>query len=147
MRKSTRNKLLITGFVAIAGITFLVYSVLANSGADKWVNEVQADPHAWMGKKLRVLGYVQPGSVHANITGQHVLSDFVLEKDGQRIKVEFAGKVPNTMVDNSEASALGHLEQRGADLVMVADDVSAKCPSKYEGARTNLDLAQKPQYH
>lgn len=147
MRKSTRTKLLITGVVAVLGITFLVYSVLANSGHDKWVNEVAQDPQEWVGQKLRLLGYVQPGSLEAKIEGQHAESTFVLEKDGRRIRVEYAGKVPNTLVDQAEVSAMGHLEQRaGGQLVMVADDVSAKCPSKYEGAHTNIDLAQKPQY-
>ena len=146
MKKGTRNKVYITLAVAIAGMTFLVYSVLANSGKEPWADEVVRDQQAWIGKHVRVLGYVEAGTLKKQIVNQQATATFVLEKDGKRIPVEVAGEVPDTLADHSEASALGHLEQRNGQLVFVATDVSAKCPSKYEGADSNRSLAVKPSY-
>ena len=144
MRKTTRNKLYITLVVAVLGMTFLVYSVLANSGSDKWSDEVMKDQSAWVGKKVRILGYVEPGTLKKQIIDQQSVASFVLEKNGKRIPVEIAGQIPDTLVDQSEASALGRLEDRGGQLVLVATEVSAKCPSKDEGADSNRTLAVKP---
>jgi cytochrome c-type biogenesis protein CcmE len=146
MKKGTRNKVLITAVVAILGMTFLVYSVLANSGDDKWADEVMSDQQAWIGKKVRVLGYVEAGTLKKQIVNQQAIATFVIEKNGKRIPVEVAGEVPDTLTDHAETSALGHLEDRHGQLVFVATDVSAKCPSKYEGADSNRSLAVKPNY-
>jgi len=146
MRKSTRNKLAITGLVALAGMVFVVYSVLANSGQDKTVDEVMQDTSAWMNKKLRVRGFVQPGSIHKEIVNQQARQSFVLERNGRRMRVENTGPAPDTFTDQAEVSASGQLVRRDGDLVLLSNDLSAKCPSKYEGARTNLNLAQQPRY-
>jgi cytochrome c-type biogenesis protein CcmE len=146
MKKGTRNKVYITLAVVVLGMTFLVYSVLANSGDDRWADEVMRDQQAWIGKKVRVLGYVEAGTLKKQIVNQQAMATFVIEKNGKRIPVEVAGEVPDTLTDHAEASALGHLEQRGNGVVFVATDVSAKCPSKYEGADSNRSLAVKPSY-
>src|SRR5262245_11343790 len=146
MRKSTRTKLWITFVVGVLGMTFVVYSVLANSGQDKTVDEVMKDPSAWVGKKLRVRGYVQPGSIHREIADQQARQTFVLERNGKRIRVENTGPAPDTFTDQAEVSAKGHFEMRDGELVMISNDLSAKCPSKYEGASSNIDLHEKPTY-
>ena len=146
MKKSTKTKLTITLVVVALGMTFLVYSVLANSGKDKWADEIQADRQAWLGKKVRVLGYVEAGTLEKKIVDQQTVAKFTIERNGKRIPVEFTGEVPNTLADHAETSALGRLEERNGQLVLVATEVSAKCPSKYEGADSNRSLAVKPQY-
>jgi cytochrome c-type biogenesis protein CcmE len=146
MRKQTRNKLLISGLVAMAGMVFVVYSVLANSGQDKSVDELMQDPSAWMNKKLRVRGYVEPGSIKKEIVNQQARQSFILERNGKRLHVENTGPAPDTFVDQAEVSASGQIVQRGDEVVLLSNDLSAKCPSKYEGARTNLNLASQPKY-
>ena len=147
MKSTTRNKVLITAAVAIAGMTFLVYSVLANSGNDKWADEVVKDRSSWVNKKVRVLGYVEAGTLHKQIINQQTVATFVIEKNGKRIPVEITGPIPDTLTDHAETSALGNLQERNGELVLVATDVSAKCPSKYEGADSNRTLATNPQFH
>jgi cytochrome c-type biogenesis protein CcmE len=147
MKKGTRNKVYITLVVAILGMTLLVYSVLANGNNDQWADEVAKNEHDFIGKKVRLLGYVEAGTLKKQIVNQQAMATFVIEKNGKRYPVEFAGEVPDTLTDHAEASALGHLEDRGGQLVFVATDVSAKCPSKYEGADSNRSLAVKPSYH
>ena len=146
MRSSTRKKMLITAVVAVLGMTFLVYSVLANSGSDKWADEVLRDRANWVNKKVRVLGYVEAGTLKKQIINQQSVATFVIEKNGKRIPVEITGPIPDTLTDHAETAALGSLVERNGELVLVATDVSAKCPSKYEGADSNRALAVKPQY-
>ncbi len=146
MKSSTRNKVLITAIVVIVGMTFLVYSVLANSGKDKWADEVVKDRASWVNKNVRVLGYVEAGTLKKQIINQQSVASFVIEKNGQRIPVEITGPIPDTLTDHAETSALGNLQERNGELVLIATDVTAKCPSKYEGADSNRTLAQKPQY-
>ncbi len=146
MKSSTRNKVLITAIVVIVGMTFLVSSVLANSGKDKWADEVVKDRASWVNKNVRVLGYVEAGTLKKQIINQQSVASFVIEKNGQRIPVEITGPIPDTLTDHAETSALGNLQERNGELVLIATDVTAKCPSKYEGADSNRTLAQKPQY-
>ena len=146
MKSSTRNKVMITAIVVIVGMTFLVYSVLANSGKDKWADEVVKDRASWVNKNVRVLGYVEAGTLKKQIINQQSVASFVIERNGQRIPVEITGPIPDTLTDHAETSALGTLQERNGELVLIATDVTAKCPSKYEGADSNRTLAQKPQY-
>ena len=146
MKSSTRNKVMITAIVVIVGMTFLVYSVLANSGKDKWADEVVKDRASWVNKNVRVLGYVEAGTLKKQIINQQSVATFVIEKNGQRIPVEITGPIPDTLTDHAETSALGNLQERNGELVLIATDVTAKCPSKYEGADSNRTLASKPQY-
>jgi len=139
-------KLAITGVVALAGVVFIAYSVLANSGQDRSVDDVMKDPGAWLDHKVRVRGFVEPGSIHKEIVHQQARQSFVLERNGQRIHVENTGPAPDTFVDQAEVSASGRLVRRGDELVFLSDELSAKCPSKYEGARTNLNVASQPRY-
>jgi cytochrome c-type biogenesis protein CcmE len=146
MKKPTRIKLAITAVVALAGLVFIVYSVLANSGQDRAIDEVMANPSVWLERKLRIRGFVEPGSIRKEIVHQQARQAFILERNGKRIQVENVGPAPDTFVDQAEVSASGHLVRRGDELVFLSDELSAKCPSKYEGARTNLSVASQPRY-
>jgi cytochrome c-type biogenesis protein CcmE len=148
MRKSTRNKLAITGIVSLAGIVFIVYSVLANSGHYKMVDQLMAAPSQWIGKKLQVHGYVQPGTIQKQTVNQQAMQSFVLEKDGRRIRVENTGPAPDNFADQAEVIATGRLEQRGGDYVLISTQLDAKCPSKYEGASSSRVVAgDRPAFH
>ncbi len=146
MRKSTRNKLAITALVVMAGMVFVVYSVLANSGHYRMVDQLMAAPEPFVGKRLQVHGYVEPGTIHKQIVNQQAIETFVLEKDGKRITVENTGPAPDNFADQAEVIATGRLENRNGQYFLVSDQLDAKCPSKYEGARSNLQLADKPRY-
>jgi cytochrome c-type biogenesis protein CcmE len=147
MPKKTLHKLLITGAVALLGVGFLVYSSLANSGRYRMVDKLMAAPSDFVGKKLQVHGWVEPGSIKEWIDHQETVRTFVLEKNGKRIKVENRGPAPDTFKDQSEVVATGRLEERDGQYVLVAKELSAKCPSKYEGAQSNKALAIQPVYH
>jgi cytochrome c-type biogenesis protein CcmE len=76
---------------------------------------------------MRIGGTVQKGSVH-RLTGR---VDFVLEGEGKSLRVSYVGSdpLPDTFVDNSQALIEG---RPGNDGRFMAEQVQAKCASKYE---------------
>jgi cytochrome c-type biogenesis protein CcmE len=79
------------------------------------------------GKRLRVGGDVEPGSI--NRKGGEV--SFVLVQEKRRLKVVYRGTepLPDTFRDGAQALADGKI---GSDGVFLASQIQAKCASKYE---------------
>lgn len=79
--------------------------------------------------RMRVGGTVEPGSIR-RLTGR---VDFVLEGEGKTLPVSYVGKdpLPDTFVDKSQALVEGRPAPDGR---FVAENVQAKCASKYEAA-------------
>jgi len=79
--------------------------------------------------RLRVGGTVEPGSIkHA--PGR---VNFVLLGEGKTLPVSYVGSdpLPDTFIDKSQALVEGSLASDGS---FVAEQVQAKCASKYEAA-------------
>lgn len=77
--------------------------------------------------RLRVGGTVEPGSIkHA--PGR---VNFVLQGEGKTLPVSYVGgdPLPDTFIDKSQALVEGSLASDGS---FVAEQVQAKCASKYE---------------
>ena len=96
--------------------------------------------------QLRVEGFVQPGSIEQN--GTHV--NFVLNEfeshspkapTGRLLKVSYKGSEPppDTFKDDSQALAVGSY---GRDGVFHANELQAKCASKYAPAQPTAKPAQ-----
>ena len=79
------------------------------------------------GKRLRVGGYVEAGSIVRN--GAEVT--FVMHQEAKTLKVVYSGidPLPDTFKDDAQALADGKL---GPDGVFHASKIQAKCASKYE---------------
>lgn len=79
------------------------------------------------GKRLRVGGDVEPGSISRS--GGEV--SFVLVQDRRKLKVVYRGTepLPDTFRDGAQALADGRM---GSDGVFRASQIQAKCASKYE---------------
>lgn len=79
------------------------------------------------GKRLRVGGDIQPGSIVKS--GTQV--SFVMHQGSKKLNVIYTGTdaLPDTFRDNAQALADGRL---GANGVFEADKIQAKCASKYE---------------
>jgi cytochrome c-type biogenesis protein CcmE len=93
----------------------------------KTVAELQQMGKGALGKRLRVAGDVEPGSIVRN--GREV--SFVLRQEQRTIQVVYNGSspLPDTFRDGAQALADGHL---GPNNVFLASQVQAKCASKYE---------------
>ncbi|HLG98409.1 MAG TPA: cytochrome c maturation protein CcmE [Bryobacteraceae bacterium] len=100
----------------------------------KTISEVQKMGDQAQVKRVRVDGYVVPGSIVRN--GAQV--SFIMHQDPAkraqdttRLKVVYSGidPLPDTFKDDAQAMADGKL---GADGVFQANKIQAKCASKYE---------------
>lgn len=162
MNKSTLGKIVLTAAVAVGGVGFLVKSSVSSAQHYMMVHELlKTDLASWKGKELKVHGWVEAGSIHESVVNQETHRSFLLQREGKKIRVFSSGPKPDTFKDQSEVVATGHLvpaaqlKQRaealgiaiepGMDYVVDSTELMAKCPSKYDGARINLE-PQTPQY-
>lgn len=93
----------------------------------KTISELGQMGNQAYGKRLRVGGDVETGSIHR--VGSEV--QFVLIQDKMRLKVAYTGTepLPDTFKDGAQALADGKLDKDG---VFRTAKIQAKCASKYE---------------
>jgi len=107
----------------------LLYTTLGESMQYyKYVDEVVDSPTDWTGKKLQVHGYVVPDSIARK--RDRLEYRFELQRNGKTLRAYYNGVVPDTFKDDSEVVLTGVLTKDG----FMADEMTAKCPSKYEEA-------------
>ena len=162
MKNSTMGKVALTAAVAIGGLAFLVNSSTSNAQHYMMVHELmKSDLSQWAGKELKVHGWVESGSIHESVVNQETHRTFLLQREGKKIRVFSSGPKPDTFKDQSEVVATGHLVpaekmravatalgvavESDPPYVVDSSELMAKCPSKYDGARVNLQ-PQTPQY-
>ena len=127
-------KILLTIAVVAGGVVLLYNSSRSEVEYYKHVDELLAEPGKWESKTLRVHGFVQAGSLDEKIVGQATKRTFKLEYNGKEVVVRNEGPKPDNFRDLSEVVAKGTLTKEGDLYVLDASELSAKCPSKYEGA-------------
>lgn len=96
------------------------------------IAELRKEGDAAFSRHLRVSGNVRPGSIHQ--VGTH--ADFMMieqdpqSKEVQTLQVSYKGTEPppDTFKDNSQALVIGRF---GRDGVFHAEEIQAKCASKY----------------
>ena len=139
------TKIFLTAAVILGGAGFLLYSSLAETTAYyKHVEEVMAAPDKWVDKNLQVHGFVEAGSIQEEIVGQATKRTFVLESKGMRILVRNEGPKPDTFKDLAEVVAKGKLVAENGEYILHADELMAKCPSKYEENQRSRNLGRAP---
>ena len=163
MNKSTLGKIILTVAVAVGGVGFFVRSSFSSAEHYMMVDDLLAsDEASWADKVLKVHGWVEAGSIHESVIDQETHRTFLLQKSGKKIRVFSAGPKPDTFKDQSEVVATGHLvpadkmraiaQKLGvsieSDMPYVVDstELMAKCPSKYNGAQSNKQLAPTPEF-
>ncbi len=115
--------LVIAAVASTLGGSALVYS--------KYVDEV-ATPAArarWVGRTIRIEGLVAPSSI-AHRPGTRDFA-FRVARNHVELPVTYSGVVPDTFSNCTGVTVRGVL---GRDGVFRADEIVAKCPSKYEAA-------------
>lgn len=140
-------KVLLTVAVVVGGISLIVVSsrgdVQYYKMVDELLVELESEPETWVGRTLKVHGWVEAGSIDERIEDQQTKRTFVLENKGQRIRVEHIGPKPDTFKDKSEVVAEGRLVEKDGAYVLHAEELMAKCPSKYEGAEVNRNAGKQ----
>lgn len=121
------------GYTNVGGDSFTYYQTL---------EEFQAAGPTSPDQGLRVHGYVSTASIERDLAGKQVR--FVVQNDpphaasaaqggGARLEVLYRSlETPDLFKDGAEVVVEGRLQGRGADAVFVADNVMAKCPSKFQ---------------
>jgi cytochrome c-type biogenesis protein CcmE len=162
MNSSTLGKIVLTAALVVGGGGFLLYSSTSNAQHYMMVHELMGqDLAVWKDKELKVHGFVESGSIHESVVNQETHRTFLLQREGKKIRVFNSGPKPDTFKDQSEVVATGHLvpaaqvkklaESLGVSIetdmpyMLDATELMAKCPSKYDGARVNLQ-PPTPQY-
>jgi len=130
-------KIVVTAVVLASAFGFMMWTTLRD-GAEyfKHVDEVVAQRQSLEGKKLQVQGYVIPGSI---LVKPNTLEyRFKIQNNpiragepGNVMNITYKGVPPDTFKDEAEVVANGQLRSDGG---LDANQVIAKCPSKYEAA-------------
>jgi cytochrome c-type biogenesis protein CcmE len=122
-------KIGVTTVVLATVFGVLLYTTLGESMQYyKYVDEVVGSQSDWTGKKLQVHGYVVPGSIGKKRDALEYRFD--IQRNGKTMRAFYNGITPDTFKDDSEVVLTGVLTKDG----FIANDMTAKCPSKYEAA-------------
>jgi len=93
------------------------------------VEELRARGSEVYGEDVRVSGHVEEGTIDSNpMSMEH---RFVITADGERLSVFYKGVAPDTFKDGAEVVVEGKYDPSG---LFLAENLLAKCPSKYEEA-------------
>jgi len=126
-------KLGVTSAVLVLAFAGLLWSTL-REGTEyyKHVDEVMGQPAAWEGKPLQLHGFVVPNSILRKRDSLDYR--FQVQNKGSVVDAVYTGIVPDTFKDNAEVVLKGRLTPDGFHVE--SNGVMAKCPSKYEPAKT-----------
>jgi cytochrome c-type biogenesis protein CcmE len=124
-------KILATLAVLVLALTAMMFTTL-REGAEyyKRVDEVMVNPDIWHGKPLQLHGYVERLEKKRNSLEYR----FMVKNNGSVVQARYTGVVPDTFKDGSEVVLKGKLSPDGFHVDR--GGVMAKCPSKYEEAKT-----------
>jgi len=125
---NTRTKFLVSAAVIVLGLGWLGWIGATESKTYyHTISELPQLKGATAHQRMRIGGNVRPGSIQ-RLSGR---VDFVLVEQGLTLPVSYVGKdpLPDTFNDNAQALVEGHLMPDGR---FVAEQVQAKCASKYE---------------
>lgn len=114
--------------IVIGTLTWLaVGGIQETQSYFKTLEEVEKMDAKMKTKRLRIGGFIEPGSIQR--VGSEV--KFTITQNERKLNVLYTGSdaLPDTFKDGAEALAEGKLENDG---VLHASTLSAKCASKYE---------------
>lgn len=125
------------GVVLAAALGYLVMSDTGEGVLEyMYVDQLMGDVAKYENRTLKVHGLVAAGSIQRKkgTTGD---LKFVVEYNGQRLPVHYTNIPPDTFQEEGEVVLTGRL----VDGVFESDEMSAKCPSKYEEEAGEAALA------
>jgi cytochrome c-type biogenesis protein CcmE len=129
-----------TSVVLVAAFSALLWSTLQDGTQYfKHVDEVMSDRQQWEGKPMQLHGYVVPGSIlrkrdtleyRFKVQNNPARSS----QSGHVVDASYTGIVPDTFQSEAEVVLHGRLGPDGFHTD--PNGVVAKCPSKYEAAKS-----------
>ena len=137
-----RGKFVIGSAIIVATLLFLAYVGFTQSKTYyHTISELATLPDSALHQRMRVSGDVRAGSI-THVDG-HV--NFVLEENGEALPVSYVGSdpLPDTFKDGAQALVEGRLMPQGE---FVAQEVQAKCASKYQATPPGAAGASTPSH-
>ncbi len=132
-QKTSRGWLFLVAILAAAALVAAIV-VISFDKRTYYFTVAEAAPQLvdLRGQRFRLKGMVEQDShlIREGTLDQH---RFTLTESGAQIVVDYQGPLPDTFTDESdrtEVVAVGTLRDDG---IFEAEEVSAKCPSRYEG--------------
>jgi cytochrome c-type biogenesis protein CcmE len=135
-----RGKFVIGSGIIVATLLFLAYVGFTQSKTYyHTISELSTLQGSALHQRMRVSGNVRAGSI-SHVDGR---VDFVLEENGKALPVSYVGSdpLPDTFKDGAQALVEGRLMPQGA---FVAQEVQAKCASKYQASPTGTPAPSGP---
>jgi len=123
-----QTKFMVGSALIVGTLGYLAWSGVSESKTYyHTINELQVLKGSALRQRMRVSGNVRNGTIQ-RYQGR---VDFVLEEEGRSLNVSYVGRdpLPDTFADGAQALVEGH---RMPDGRFVAEQVQAKCASKYE---------------
>lgn len=134
--------MLVIGLIAAAvGVGFLVMDGFKSETYFYTVDEAIAQGPDLVGQTVRVKGIVEPGTVVGN--AGELGRKFRIVENGKSINVFYSKAMPDTFDENMEVVVLGEVDDA---MIVQADEVMVKCPSRYEGnPPTATEKSEQPR--
>ena len=134
-----------TKFLVGSGIIVVTLCLLAYVGFTQsktyyhTISELPTLQAAALHQRMRVSGNVRAGS----ISHRDGRIDFVLEEQNKTLPVSYVGRdpLPDTFKDGAQALVEGNLTNDGS---FQAEQIQAKCASKYQASPTGAPAAAQP---
>jgi cytochrome c-type biogenesis protein CcmE len=134
-----------TKFLVGSGIIVITLALLAYVGFTQsktyyhTISELSTLQGSALHQRMRVSGNVRSGSIE-HVSGR---VDFVLEEQGKDLSVSYTGRdpLPDTFKDGAQALVEGRMTTAGR---FDAEQVQAKCASKYEASPNGTPGASQP---
>ena len=123
---STRAVRALLSVVVVGGAltALLAMSVRESAAFYKHVDEVMVSPDQWYGKPLKLHGFVATLEKRTDSLEYR----FNVTQGDYTVAATYTGIVPDTFKEGSEVVLTGRLSAQGFH----ADEIMAKCPSKYD---------------
>jgi len=129
--KAQRKFLIGSGIIVATLLTLAYLGYTQSKTYYHTISELATLPAPEQHQRMRVSGNVRNGS----ILHRDGRIDFVLEEEGKALPVSYVGSdpLPDTFKDGAQALVEGRLQPDGG---FTAEQVQAKCASKYEASPT-----------
>jgi cytochrome c-type biogenesis protein CcmE len=126
MSKKATRAVVSAVVLAATFVVLLVVTMRGNTQYYKHVDEVMPQAHEWYGKGLQLHGFVVDGSI---MRRPNTLDyQFKVQNGDSVVLASYTGVVPDTFKGGAEVVMKGRLSPEAFH----ADEIMAKCPSKYE---------------
>ncbi|MDE3108489.1 MAG: cytochrome c maturation protein CcmE [Acidobacteriota bacterium] len=132
-----RGKFIVGSAIIVVTLLALAYAGYTQSKTYyHTISELSTLHGTALHQRMRVSGDVLAGSI-AHADG-HI--NFVLQENGKQLPVSYIGTdpLPDTFKDGAQALVEGRLTPQGS---FVAEEVQAKCASKYQAAPPGTGMA------